>query len=228
MEIMDYNNREITISPVTYEDRISYLLYTNYKYATEIIDFMGQNPEFLKIGHLISLTEKCVGYDDPEMPQNVFEMLIYYIANAGVNANYSHQQWIMIKDYIRSHQLDPLTNLLTAVNKIQPKKQQIYTDINIYLIQNNINHYDLTLENVITMQHKIKGIGDGCITHINMRFDGEITLPDYSDIGFKKGFQKFYKLDKRPTKKQIFEKTKDWSNVKIGNMMMSQCYHYLK
>lgn len=218
---------KMIFSPVTYEERITWLLCTNYKYATEIIDFMEHNPEFLKVGHLISLTEKSVGFDKPEMPKCIFETLIYYIAEAGVNANYGYKQWSIIKDYIREHQDDPLTNLLDNVN-IQPKKRQIYTDINVYLNKNNIKHYNLTLNVVIKMQNNIKGIGDGCITFLSEMFDGKVMLPNYSDIGFKKGFQKFYNLKKRPTKKEIFEKTKDWSNIKIGNMMMLQCYHYLK
>lgn len=214
------------ISPVTYEERISWLLYTNYNYANEILNFMEHNSEFLKIGHLISLTEKSVGFDNPEMPQGVFEMLIYYIAEAGVNANYGYKQWIMIKDYIRSHQNNPLTDLSNNI-KIQPKKHQVYKDINIYLNKNNIKHYDLTLQYAVVMQNNIKGIGDGCITFLQTMFNGKVTIPNYSDIGFKKGFQKFYELNNQPTKKQIFEKTKNWSNIKIGNMMMQQCYHYL-
>ena len=219
--------QNMIISPVTYEERISWLLLTNYKYAEEIINFVEKNPEFLRVGHLISLTEKSVGFDDPKMPQCVFEMLIYYIAESGVNANYGFKQWLLIKDYIRENLSDPLTLLCDNV-KIQPKKQQVYIDINSYLNDNDITPYDLTLSTVVKMQKDIKGIGDGCITFINTMYEGDITLPDYSDIGFKKGFQKFYQLDKRPTKKQIFEKTNGWSDIKIGNMFMVQCYHYLK
>src|SRR6266516_4060530 len=123
------------ISPITFEERVTYLLCTNYKYGVEILDFMEHNPEFKKIGHLISLTEKSVGFDKPHMPQNVFEMLIYYIAESGVNANYGMKQWLSIKDYIRLNKIDPLTDLTNNV-KIQPKKQQVYKDINLYLNNN--------------------------------------------------------------------------------------------
>jgi hypothetical protein len=133
------------ISPVTYEERISWLLYTNYKYATEIIDFMERNPEFLDIGRLISLTEKPI-YNS-NAPQGIFETLIYYIAEAGVNANYGNQQWISIKGYMQSHQDDPLTNLSNDI-KVQLKKQQVYADINSYLERHDIKYYDLTLDNV--------------------------------------------------------------------------------
>lgn len=221
------------ICPKTYEERLSYLFHVNPSYAGEILELMTHNPEFLSIGHLISLTERPVHFNlnknEPyniNAPANVFEFLLYYIAEAGVNANYGNKQWIKIREYIRVNKNDPLTNLVSSVD-LQLKKQQIYKDLNIVLLKYNINPYDLTLDQVITIKNEVKGIGDGCITFLQSLYASETTLPNYSDIGFQKGFMKFYKMDKRPTKKQVFEKSKTWHNIRIVNSLMMQCYHYL-
>lgn len=225
------------VAPKTYEERLSYLFHVNPDYASEILELMIHNPEFLSIGHLIPLTERPVNFNlnknepyNVNAPANVFEFLLYYIAEAGVNANYGNQQWNKIRDYIRLHKADPLTNLVSSVD-LQPKKQQVYNDLNKILIKHNINPYDLTLTQVISFKKEVKGIGDGCITFLQSlyatKFTNETTLPNYSDIGFQKGFMKFYKMDKKPTKKQVFEKSKDWSNIRVVNALMMQCYHYL-
>lgn len=219
------------IQPKTYEERLTVLMEINQPYAIEIVMFMETNPEFLKIGHLISLTEFPVHFglnpgepENKELPIGVFEHLVYYIANAGVHRNYSHKQWLMIKNYIRTHQsLKDLTSNLT----IQPKKIKVYNDLYNLLIKFNINAYDLNINQALILCQELKGVGDGCVTHLQTIFNQPVTTPDYSDIGFKKGFMKFYNLDKQPTKKQVFEKSKDWSNIKIANSLMHQAYHYL-
>ena len=218
------------ISPKSYEERLSYLFHVNPSYAGEILELMTHNPEFLSIGHLIALTERPVHFNlnknevyNKEAPANVFEFLMYYIAEAGVNARYGHAQWIKIRDYIRLHRENPFPLNL----ELQPKKQQVYKDIHQACLIHYIKPYELTINHVILFQKQIKGIGDGCITFLQSLYLDDVTLPNYSDIGFKKGFMKFYKMDKQPTKKQVFEKSKDWSNMKIVNMLMMQCYHYL-
>lgn len=214
----------------TYEERLSYLYYVNPSYASKILNLMDNNPEFLSIGHLIALTEYPVNFNfsekhNSDAPANVFEFLMYYIAEAGVNANYGHQQWLKIKNYIRLHKDNPLDHL-TDID-LQPKKKQVYIDLNLTCLKYNIKPYHLTLNNIITFKSEIKGIGDGCITFLQSLYSEDEPLPNYSDIGFKKGFMKFYKMDKKPTKKQVFEKSKNWSDVRIVNMLMMQCYHYL-
>ena len=221
------------ITPRTYEGRLTYLFETNYNYASEILQCMENNPEFIKIGHLIALTEYPVHFNlnknepyNPDAPTNVFEFLLYYIAEAGVKASYGHAQWVKIKNYIRVN-TNPLANLTKEVD-LQVKKQQVYIDLNNILLKYNIIPNDLTLDQVIKIQPEIKGIGDGCITFLKSLYaPSTTTLPNYSDIGFKKGFQKFYSLNKQPTKKQVFDKSKNWTHIHIINMLMMQCYHYL-
>ena len=223
------------ISPITYEERLTWLMTINPKFAIEILEFMENNPEFLKVGHLIALTEYPNNYNmnpgenlNPYAPTCVFEHLVHYIAEAGVRASYGNDQWKIISDYIRLHKDDPLTNLLIDINTIQPKKKQVYIDLNLLLIDYNISPYNLTYLQAIMICDKLKGVGDGCRNSLQLFYKQEdITLPDYTDIGFKKGFMKFYNLPKKPTKKQIFDITKNWSNIKIGNMIIMQCYHYL-
>jgi hypothetical protein len=219
------------IIPITYEERLTVIMELNPTYAIEIVMFMETNPEFLQISHLISLTELPIGFNlnsnEPyrsDAPEGVFEHLIYYIANAGVNANYSHKQWKKIQNYIRTHK--SLKDLTTTLS-IQPKKIQVYHDLYHLLIKYNINSYDLNIDQALQLCQELKGVGDGCVTHLQTIFNKPITLPNYTDIGFKKGFMKFYNLDKKPTKKQVFEKSKDWSNMKIANSLMQQAYLYL-
>lgn len=221
------------ISPKTYEERLSYLYEVNQTYANQILQCMENNPEFLRIGHLISLTEHPVNFNlnknekyNPDAPANVFEFLLYYIAESGVRATYGYAQWIKIRTYIRMNKADPLTNL--KLLDLQPKKQQIYINLNNILLKYNIKAYDLTLIQIIKLQGEIKGVGDGAITFLKSLYaPTTTTLPNYSDIGFKKGFMKFYGLNKKPTKKQIFDKSKNWTHLHIINMLMMQCYHYL-
>ena len=222
------------ITPITYEERLTFLMDINSELAIEIMEFMEGNPEFLKVGHLIALTGYPNNYNKNKgeqynyyAPNCVFEHLVHYIAAAGVRANYGYNQWKMICDYMRLNKDNTLTNLMENV-KVQPKKRQVYNDLNLLLINNNILPYNLSYDQALMICDKLKGVGDGCINSLHLFFNqNNITLPDYTDIGFKKGFMKFYNLNKRPTKKEIFDITKNWSNVKIGNMIIMQCYHYL-
>jgi len=40
----------------TYEERLTVVLYKDPDYGEKIMNFMEKNPEFQKVGHLISLT----------------------------------------------------------------------------------------------------------------------------------------------------------------------------
>ncbi len=229
----------------TYEERLTVVLLTNPSYGEKIISFMENNPEFLKVGHLISLTEYPVNYNknpgekfNPEAPTCIFEQILYYVAESGVNSNYGRKQWKFMFEFMRDHQdsKDVMSDLLSHCDsvefKIQPKKRSIYESLKEQLEELDVLPYELTYEQAMEMCKNTKGIGNGCITHLAMLYgDDKDVTPDYTDRGFVEGFQKFYKLDHKPTKKEMLGKTKKWSDtkggIKIGNSIINQCFHYL-
>ncbi len=213
-------------TPITREDRLHAIMHTNPIYGQRILLFIAKNPEFSCIAHLFPLTDKMLCFNKSTDPKCVFEFLLYYVAEAGVNANYGIQQWLLIKDHIRANHDNPFCGLYDLA--LQPKKVQVYKNIAAYLLNNNIAPYSLTLDGVLDMKKNVKGVGDGCATFMCMIYDTtKVTLPDYSEIGFKKGFQKFYKLDHRPTKKEVMDKAKGWSDVYLVNVLMQQVFRYM-
>ncbi len=214
-------------TPLSFNDRINAIYETNPEYGERIMVFLDKNPEFSSIARLFPLSDKMTCFTKESDPTTCFEFLLYYIAEAGVNAKYGHAQWLLIKDHIRAHDTKPFDGLFTL--KLQPKKVQVYKDIETYLSANFIgNPYKLTLNDVEKMQKEIKGIGDGCLTFLYTIYDtSRVYLPDYSEIGFKKGFQKFYNLPKMPTKKQVMDKSKNWSDIHLVNELLHQVYNYM-
>jgi len=204
--------------PLSFQDRLEVIFSTNPTYGCRIIDFISKNPEFESIAYLFPLTDKLICFNKDTDPKCMFEFLLYYIAEAGVNANYGHQQYLIIRQNFNNLNL----------SNIQPKKKQVYIDINNYLLKRNIKPNELKLEDIVDLKNNVKGVGDGCLTFLYTIYDTDkVTLPNYSDIGFKKGYQKFYKLDYRPTKAEIIKKSKGWTDVHLVNVLMQQCYTYL-
>jgi hypothetical protein len=232
---------------ISYETRLSIIAEINPNYAIKIMDFMENHPEFLEIGRMIPLTELPYGYNrnygevfDNSRPDCVLEHLVHYIAESGVNSSYAAKQWKEISNYMRNGKDIRKNNVLENLNsfaseksfKIQPKKVAIYENLNNLLKEYKIfPNYSLTYDQFIKIFHRLKGVGNGCFNHMTMIWgtenDRKNITPDFTDIGFVKGFQKFYKLDNKPTKKQMLDIASKWSDKEIGNAMMTQCFHYL-
>jgi hypothetical protein len=223
-----------------YDSRIQYLNYINPRYSEEIKEFLENHPEFNKVKDILSVTEYPMGYNrnhgeifNPSRPNCLFEHLVYYIACTGVRYSYALKQWDIIRDYMRNRKEKYpnriLRNLTKKVEGIQPKKHTVYEVLNELLKNMEIfPNYDMTYENAVEIIGILKGVGKGCLNHLALFYgkSSDIT-PDITDTFFIKGFMKFYELQSKPTKKQLTELTKDWTNNKIGNMFMFQCAHYL-
>jgi hypothetical protein len=247
------NNIPLIIPNPTYNSRLSVLNIINPKYAEKIEKFIISNPEFLRVGHLLSLTEYPVNYNrnpgesyNPHAPREILEHLVYYIACSGVRYSYALDQWRnIIRPFMENNNLrginknsenNVLKNLgnsestvdLSGKNKIQPKKQEIYNGLHNLLQKYKIYpNYSLNYEQALKISKELKGVGQGWLTYLALFFGPETDiLPDYTDLYFKKGFTKFYNLT-NPTKKQILKISQGWSNIKIGNMFMHQCALYL-
>lgn len=219
-----------------YDHRLSILKQVNPIYAEEIESFVKNNPEFLKVGHILALSEYPHGYNknpgekyNPLAPTTIFEHLVYYIACIGVNYDYALKQWEIILKTLRNksvYQNDMLDKLDLSV--LQKKKQQIYKDLCILLRKYEIfPNNSLNYQQVINICKELKGVGQGCVNHLTLFYgDKNNVSVDYTDFTFMKGFIKFYNLQEKPTKKEILKLTSNWSNIKIGNMFMFQCAHY--
>lgn len=92
--------------------------------------------------------------------------------------------------------------------------------------QNNLNHKNLTVSHLKLLQKNVSGIGDGCIAWCKKYFTVEDDCIEYTDIYFKKGFEKIYKIDSLSQRKQ---KAKEWQDKKFGriaNLMVIQVGGY--
>jgi len=105
----------------------------------------------------------------------------------------------------------------------------IYESLRDQFEEEGVVPYELNYEQAVKICKNTKGIGNGCMTTIALIYGSpEDITPDYTDRGFVDGFKKFYELDRKPTKKEMLAKTKNWSDVEVGNMLIRQCFYYLK
>ena len=194
----------------------------------QIVDFVKENIEFEALIPYASLTSYPVGYNknpgeafDSEAPKNIFETLIYCIANAGVKATYGYSQYKEIVLYLRT--VNYFEEDMNFPFKIQPKKIDIYKNLINILLQNDININLMKIDD-LELVKQVKGIGVTTISVCENLYGNGQTIP-YTYSQWCRGFSKFYKILK-PNKKQILNITNKWTNKKIGIMFISQCSRY--
>jgi len=214
----------------TYTERIANLEVIDPVFSNEIKTFFQQNPIFAKWSDLIPYSRYPIGYGlnhfetkSLYQPKNILEFIIHYICEAGVNSTYADKQWQMFIPWLRSSDYD-LISMVEIFPQIQPKKKQIYIDLGVYLVENNLKN--ITLKDCENIYKCVKGVGIGCINEMKYLFGGDefkssVDCIAISDRGFISGFRKVYG-DAR-----IKDVISTWGDFKnIGSAMCFQIFRY--
>lgn len=208
--------------------RLQTIAHVDREWYQQIMSFVEKNPLFQPLLPYASLTKHPIGFNknpgenyDPDAPRNIFETLIYCIAESGVNAKYGYKQYRDIVNYFR--QTDYYEENMEFPFKIQPKKIQVYKDLINVLLDKDIDIPNMTLEDLEHIK-TVKGIGPTALAMCHQLYGDGQYIP-YTDRYFIGGFKKLYNIDK-PTKKQIIEATNNWDDKRVGTMFIYQCYHY--
>ena len=212
-------------------DRLKYIKLTDPEWGCLIQDLLDTNPEFVPYIDIVPISRYPMGYGRnpgephvPHMPQNIFEHLIYYITEAGVNRNYAHKQWDIISTVLRKNNYD-LTMIPKAL--IQPKKIQTYLDLSEYLKLKDIRPENITIEDIKNPAFKIKGIGIGAVAQLKLFYSSDNDIASFSDRGFIQGFMKIYALKTKPTITQMKKTVEKWGYAqRAGEAMCFQVFHY--
>jgi hypothetical protein len=207
-------------------NRIEIISKFNPEWAVTIYNFIEQYPEFKPYENMVPINKI-----EPMHYTNVntlFQAVMHYICAVGVRYTYAFKQWALIYPLINYDDWEQIMensiNLRTNVN-IQPKKREIYYNLCLFMNENNLNHKNLNISHIKLLQKNISGIGAGCLAWCKRYFSLDDDCVEYTDIYFKKGFEKIYKTNSLAQRKQ---KAKEWENKKfgrIGSLMTLQIGH---
>ena len=208
-------------------NRLELISQINPVWAVTINNFMDEYPEFKPY-----LFMAPINPTEPLPYTNVntlFQAIMHYICAVGVRYTYAVKQWQLIYPLINFDDweiiLENSINLQNNPN-IQNKKREIYYNLCQFMNQNNLNHKNINISHLKLLQKNVSGIGDGCIAWCKKYFTIDDDCIEYTDIYFKKGFQKIYHTDSLASRKQ---KAKEWQEKKfgrIGNLMTLQIGGY--
>ena len=108
--------------------RLNLIACLDPEWHFQIVQFVADNPEFNVLLPFTSLTRYSMRYNknpgetyNPYAPCNIFETLIYCIAESGVNAKYGYAQYKQIITYLRENNC--FEKDMVFPFKIQPKKK---------------------------------------------------------------------------------------------------------
>lgn len=208
-------------------NRLELISQINPAWAVNIYSFIEAYPEFAPYIYLAPINKT-----EPIPYQNVntlFEAIMHYICAAGVKYTYAINQWQIIYSLICCNKwntiIDNFKNIHTNTN-IQNKKRDIYYKLLEYMNNNNLNHENLNVQHLELLKKNVSGIGDGCIAWCKKYFTSDDECVEYTDINFKKGFEKIYNTNSIAQKKQ---KAIEWQQRgfgRIGNLMVIQIGGY--
>ena len=208
-------------------NRLEFISQINPVWAVTISNFMDEYPEFKPY-----LFMAPINPIEPLPYTNVntlFQAVMHYICAVGVRYTYAVKQWQLIYPLINCDEWETIIensiNLQNNTN-IQNKKREIYYNLCQFMNDNNLNHKNLNVHHLKLLQKNVSGIGDGCIAWCKKYFTLDDDCIEYTDIYFKKGFEKIYKTDSLSSRKK---KAKEWQEKKfgrIGNQMILQIGGY--
>ena len=208
-------------------NRLEFISQINPVWAVTISNFMDEYPEFKPY-----LFMAPINPIEPLPYTNVntlFQAVMHYICAVGVRYTYAVKQWQLIYPLINCDEWETIIensiNLQNNTN-IQNKKREIYYNLCQFMNDNNLNHKNLNVHHLKLLQKNVSGIGDGCIAWCKKYFTLDDDCIEYTDIYFKKGFEKIYQTDSLSSRKK---KAKEWQEKKfgrIGNQMILQIGGY--
>lgn len=207
--------------------RIDLISQINPHWAMTIKKFMDEYPEFKPFTYIVPLNPiERIPYKNVN---TLFQAILHYICAVGVRYTYAVKQWEMIYPLINFDDWDKIienTLSLKTNTNIQKKKREMYHNLCIFMNDNNINHKNLNLSHLKLLQKNVSGIGEGCIAWCKKYFTLDDDCVEYTDLVFKKGFEKLYHTDSLSLRKQ---KAKEWQEKKfgrIGSLMILQIGGY--
>jgi hypothetical protein len=208
-------------------NRLELISQINPTWAVNIYSFIEAYPEFAPYTYLAPIHQT-----EPIPYKNVntlFEAIMHYICAAGVRYTYAINQWQIIYSLICCNEwntiIDNFKNI-HANTSIQNKKRDIYYKLLEYMNNNNLNHKNINMRHLELLKENVSGIGDGCIAWCKKYFTSDDECVEYTDINFKKGFEKIYNTNSIAQRKQ---KAKEWQQHgfgRIGNLMVIQIGGY--
>lgn len=203
--------------------RLELISQINPIWAITISNFIEEYPEFKQYVYMAPINQI-----EPIPYKNVttlFQAIMHYICSAGVRYTYAYKQWEIIYPLINLDDWENIIEnsiLLRNNTNIQNKKREIYFNLCRFMNENNLTHKNLNISHLKNLQKNVSGIGEGCIAWCKKYFTIDDDCIEYTDINFKKGFEKLYKTDSLALRKQ---KSKEWQEKgfgRIGSLMVLQ------
>ena len=208
-------------------NRLELISQINPTWAVTINRFMDEYPEFKQYMYIAPLHPiERIPYKNVN---SLFQAILHYICAVGVRYTYAVKQWEIIYPLISVDDWGKIkenTFSLTTNTNIQNKKREFYYKLCDFMDKNNLDHKTLNVSHLKMLQKNVSGIGDGCVAWCKKYFTMDDDCIEYTDLFFKKGFEKLYHTDSLALRKQ---KAKEWEEKKfgrIGNLMVLQVGGY--
>ena len=208
-------------------NRLEFISQVNPIWAITIYTFMELYPEFRPYEYLVPINPiEPIPYKNVN---TLFEGIVHYICSTGVRYSYASKQWELIYPFICCSDWKTIVEnsvILKNDPNIQNKKRDIYYNLCHFMDENNINHNNLNISHLKLLQKNISGIGDGCIAWCKKYFTLDDDCIEYTDIYFRKGFEKIYHTNSIKLRKQKAEEFINHNFGRIGNLMLMQIGGY--
>lgn len=208
-------------------NRLELIYQINPVWGVTIANFMEEYPEFkpyIRIAPLSPIEQ--IPYNNVN---TLFQGIMHYICAVGVRYTYAVEQWEIIYPLINFDDWEKIkenTLSLTTNANIQNKKRELYYKLCEFMEKNNLDHKNLNVSHLRMLQKNVSGIGEGCVAWCKKYFTTDDECIEYTDLLFKKGFDKLYHTDSLSLRKQ---KAKEWQEKhfgRIGNLMVLQIAGY--
>lgn len=203
--------------------RLELISQINPIWAITISNFIEEYSEFKQYVYMAPINQiEQIPYKNVN---TLFQAIMHYICSAGVRYTYAVKQWEIIYPLINLDEWENIleNSILLRNNKnIQNKKREMYFNLCRFMNENNLTHKNLNVSHLKNLQKNVSGIGEGCIAWCKKYFTIDDDCIEYTDINFKKGFEKLYNTDSLALRKQ---KAKEWQEKgfgRIGSLMVLQ------
>ena len=181
-------------------DRLEYIFKKDAEWGSAIVEFLCENPLFKPYLKYVALTRKA---EIPKELKTIKDMLKYYVAFAGVNANYGQK---ILPSVLKSDYTD-LTEKKRVIMQVIDQLPEI-----------------TTLEAFEKVS--IKGVGEGAKSFIHQHFFNDVNMTYPTDRIFQKGLAKIVNV-KSVTVTEAKALSTQWKGQKsVGTMFCYQVANY--
>ena len=93
-------------------NRLNVINLINPSWYNQLIEFLGEHPEFTKLIKIVALDEYPAGFNknphetDEDAPVDIFETLMYGISHAGLTPEEGKQHYIEVLQFFRTEYTD--------------------------------------------------------------------------------------------------------------------------